>query len=149
VGHMRRIAVGTLIAFGTLFMVACSSTPASSTEPSVKTTPVSCSALSGNNNPGHKLTFSGCTGPTGGSGTVAAPFFTPSVIHWEGGGTTTVGFDGNVKVHSAPGCDAAVTLTKGVVKHSTVPGIKGKFHASFCFNSNYVSLVRGTKMTLG
>jgi hypothetical protein len=89
---MRRIAVGTLIGLGTLFMVTCSSTPAGNSGPSVKATPVSCSALRGINDPGEELTLSGCTGPTGGSGRVMAPFFTPSVIHGTGGGTTTVTF---------------------------------------------------------
>jgi hypothetical protein len=148
-GHMRRIAVGALIVAGTLLMVASSSTADSSTGSRVKATSVSCSALSGINNPGKELKLSRCTSPTGSSGVVAAPFFTPSVIHWTAGGTTTVTFDGTPKEHSAPGCAVAVTLTKGVVKHSTVPGIKGKFHASFCFHSAKISLVPGTKMTFG
>ncbi len=143
---MRRIAI---VGFGALaaLCVGCSSPTARSVTGSAST--VTCSSISGIEDPGQTLTFGGCTGQTGGSGKAAAPFFTPTTIRWHSGRTTTVSFDGNVHIRATKTCPQEVTLTKGIVDKSTLPGTNGKFKATFCIqlNSESMALVPGTKMS--
>ena len=78
---------------------------------------------------------------------MAAPFFSPSVIHWSGGGTTEVVFDPTPKLTSTPNCVNEATVTGGKVDRTTVPSITGDFHTSFCIdNAGNISLAPGTKM---
>jgi hypothetical protein len=111
--------------------------------------PVTCSAIAGSDNPGHKLTTSGCTGATGGSGSVAAPFFSPSTIHWAGGGKTTVTFNPTPRrTGVCPGGSKGFKILGGKVKSSTVTGISGPFEATFCFSpAGRISLLPKTRMT--
>jgi hypothetical protein len=110
--------------------------------------PVSCSAINGLNKPGQQLKISGCTGATGGSGTIAAPFFSPSTVHWTKGGKTTVTFDGTpLRTGVCPGGSKGYKILGGKVKSSTVAGISGSFQATFCFSgSDRISLMPKTKM---
>jgi hypothetical protein len=109
---------------------------------------VSCSAIKGLNDPGQRLTISGCTGLTGGSGFIAAPFFTPSTIHWAKGGKTTVTFKGTpLRTGICPGGLKGFKILGGEVKSSTVTGISGSFQATFCISSaGRMSLMPKTKM---
>ena len=111
--------------------------------------PVTCSAIKGFDNPGQRLTISGCTGATGGSGTVEAPFFTPSTVHWTKGGKTVVTFNGMpVRSGVCPGGSKGFKLLGGKVKSSTVTGISGPFEATFCFSpAGRISLLPKTRMT--
>ena len=111
------------------------------------TSVVTCTSIKGSENLGDTLTLGGCTGATGGSGTVEAPFFTPSVIHWASGGSTTVTFNGHVQPYSTPACPAAVTLKDGRVTQTSISGMSKHFRASFCFHGRRFSLVPGTAMT--
>jgi len=111
--------------------------------------PVTCSAITGVNSPGATLRLSGCTGPTGGSGTVAAPFFSPSTIHWAEGGSTTVTFDPSPLRSGGCPSGSALTLQGGRVASSTVVGISGKLTATFCIDpAGTMSLKSGTSFTL-
>jgi hypothetical protein len=132
---LSALAAGALI-------TGCSTASPSGTEQSA----VTCSAITGVNNPGTVLKLSGCTGPTGGSGTVAAPFFTPSTIHWTAGGSTTVTF--NPTPLQSGGCPggSALTLQDGRVVSSTVAGISGKLQVTFCAGAANMSLKPGTLM---
>jgi len=139
---MRRIAAGILMTSLVATVSSCSSTDTTRSAP-----PVTCRSVSGINDVNQLLTISGCTGSTGGGGTVAAPFFSPSVIHWSGGGTTEVVFDPTPKLTSTATCANQATVTGGKVDKSTVPSITGAFHVSFCISSaGAISLAPGTKM---
>jgi len=109
--------------------------------------PVTCSAISGNNNPGQQVMLSGCTVPTGGSGIASAPLSGQTVIHWSGGGSTEVTIHG--RAPSAMTCPqglSEVTLT-GKAKTITYPGIHGGFWAALCRGpQGNLSLVPGTQM---
>lgn len=135
----RRLWLGTAVAVGSAvwITVGLTAVAGATTHMRVKPTPVTCSGISGTDDIGTTLTLSGCTGPTGGSGTVAGPFFTPSVVHWAAGGSTTVTFDGNVHIgHTCPNGNQSVVLHHGVVASSSVAGISGKFKVTFCFDSS-------------
>ncbi len=119
---------------------------ASSAATSQARTRVTCSSISGIFQPGQKLTLSGCTGATGGSGTTAAPFFTPSTIQWKSGATTTVTFNPWVQLHATSTCPNQTALRDGRVKSTTLKGITLHFWADFCLRGNRVSLVPGTLM---
>lgn len=110
--------------------------------------PVTCSAISGQNQPGSTLTVSRCTGPTGGSGTVAAPFFEPSTIHWAAGGRTTVVFNPRPQqTGQCPGGSRGFRVTGGKVKRSSIAAARGVFRATFCFDAaGNISLMPGTLM---
>ena len=140
---MHRMAAGILVTSLIATASSCSSTDATKSGP-----PVTCSSMSGVNDVNQQLTISGCTGSTGGAGTVAAPFFSPSVIHWSNGGTTEVVFDPTPKLTSTPMCANQATVTGGKVDKSSVPSITGEFHASFCITgAGVMSLAPGTKMS--
>lgn len=144
---MRRAAIVGLGALAALVGVGCSSSTASSVKASAST--VTCSSITGVNNPGETLTLGGCTGQTGGTGKAAAPFFAPTTIRWHSGSTTTVSFDSKVHIRTTKTCYEEVALTNGVVDKSTLPGTNGKFEAKFCFQSDsaQIALVPGTKMS--
>jgi len=108
---------------------------------------VACSSLKGSDIPGKTLTLTGCSGPTGGSAVVAAPFFAPRVIHWANGGSTTVTFNGNVRPHSIPACATAVTPRQGRVIASSISSTTTRFRASLCLRASGISLLPGTAMT--
>ena len=109
---------------------------------------VTCSAISGLDDPGDTLAVTGCTGATGGTGTIAGPFFSPSVISWAAGGQSTVSFDPRpLQTGQCPGGTSAFKLRGGKVKSPTVPGASGAFHATFCFDATGdMSLKPGTLM---
>jgi hypothetical protein len=137
------------VGLATTFVLAATlafAAPAGSSAPPPAKWRITCSSISGINNPGEKLTLSGCTGPTSGSGTTAAPFFTPSVIHWKSGATTTVSFDGSVQINKTATCPAQVTLRRGRVIKTTIKDIPLGFWADLCLRGNHIGLIRGTKM---
>jgi len=110
--------------------------------------PVTCAAISGLDDPGDILTVSGCTGATGGTGTVAGPFFTPSIITWAAGGQSTVTFHPMPRqTGQCPDGSSAFQLRGGRVKSPTIRGASGAFHATFCFDAvGNMSLKPGTLM---
>jgi hypothetical protein len=113
---------------------------------------ISCSSITGAANAGDTLTVSGCTGPTGGSGTVRSPFWAPSTIHWKAGGTTTVTFNPMPRqTPTCPGHTTAFTVLDGKVKKSTgkAKAITGGFHVTFCFPGGNYELKPGTLMRFG
>lgn len=141
---MRRGLLLSALAAGTL-VSGCSTTSNGGTE----AMPVTCNEITGVNNPGATLKLSGCTGPTGGSGTVAAPFFAPSTIHWAAGGSTTVTF--NPTPLQSGGCPSgsAFTLQGGKVVSSTLAGISGELKATFCSDAaGDMSLKPGTLLKI-
>jgi hypothetical protein len=143
-GMLACVAATSLIG---LLAMAQPSGAASAVQANGRTPVVTCTSIKGSENLGATLTLGGCTGATGGSGTVEAPFFTPSVIHWASGGSTTVIFNGHVQPHSTPTCATAVTLKDGRVAQTSTGGMSKHFRASFCFHGRRFSLVPGTVMT--
>ena len=109
---------------------------------------VTCSAIRGVDAIGRTLTVSGCTGATGGTGTIAGPFFTPSKIHWASGGKSKVTFDPTPRqVGICPTGSSPFKLSGGAVVSSGVPDATGSFHASFCIDpTGHMSLQAGTLM---
>ncbi len=143
---MRRSAMVGLSAVVVLVGVGCWSSASSAGS---SANPVICTSIAGVNSPGETLTLGGCTGQTGGTGKVAAPFFSPTTIKWHSGRSTTVSFNGKVHIHATKTCPNEVTLRDGVVDKSTLPGTDGTFEAKFCFRSDSasISLVPGTRMS--
>jgi hypothetical protein len=140
---MRRLLVLSAVIAGVL-MTGCSTASSGSAGPK----PVTCGGISGSDNPGATLALSGCTGPTGGSGTVAAPFFAPSTIHWASGRTSTVSFNPTPRqVGNCPTGSMPFRLTGGTVTSPGIPGATGTFNASFCIDAaGDMSLQAGTLM---
>jgi Bacterial Ig domain len=115
--------------------------------PPISSALVTCSSISGDNHPGQRLELSGCTGPTGHAGAIAAPFSDSLVIHWSGGGISVVTIKSRLR--SALTCPHGwreVTL-KGNVKGTTIPGANERFGAALCSDSQgHLTLVPGTKV---
>ena len=148
---MRRFVAGLLVTSLVGLTAACSGSSDSSsasTESSAAAT-VTCHAVSGSDDVGQKLTFAGCTGPTGGSATVMGPLASPTVIHWASGGTTQVVFDSNMLQTENPTCPTQLTVMGGRVVASTVADITGVVHGTFCIDSSRaVTLAAGATFTL-
>ena len=144
---MRRV-IGLLVVVSVAGLgTACSGTAASSSADPSDAPTVSCRAISGTDDFGQRLTLSGCTGATGGSGTVMGPFVSPTQIHWSSGGVTRVMFEPTVQVTAVPTCNRVMTVTDGTVISSTVPGISGQFQVAFCIDaSGSISLAPGTSL---
>ncbi len=149
---MQRLTAGLLTASLAGLMAACSGSPgpsSSSSETGSEAIPtVTCHSVSGTNDVGQKLTLAGCSGPTGGSGTVLGPFASPTVIHWASGGTTQVVFDSNTQVTDNPSCPTQLTATGGRVLSTSVHGITGNVRGVICIDSTgTISLPPGTTLT--
>ena len=148
---MRRFIAGVLVTALAVVAAACSGSSDSSS-PSTQAASaatVTCRTVSGTDDVGQKLTFSGCTGPTGGTGTVMGPFASPTVIHWASGGTTQVVFDSNMQQTGTPTCPTQLTIMDGRVVASTEAGITGAVHGTFCIDdARSVSQAPGSTFTL-
>ena len=143
------IAVVPVTLVAAAFVLASPKLASATTQKRVKPAPVTCGAISDHDDPAARtFTVSGCTGPTGGAGTVASPFFTPSTIEWAAGGSTTVTFNGRVhEGRACPNGETSALLRGGKVTSSTVAGISGRFAVTFCFDaSGNISLKPGTLM---
>ncbi len=107
---------------------------------------VTCGSLSGVNSDDHTLTFSHCTGPTGGYGTLKAPMHSPVTIHWASGQSTQISFT----AHSVRGPRSVCpgqTRVVGQVTQTSIKGFKLLFAGSYCSDStHHVTLVPHTRI---
>jgi hypothetical protein len=119
--------------------------------PSGAVTYTTCGSLSGVDLSGQVDTIGGCTGPTGGSGTISGPLTSPVTVSWSGGGTTTISFTTKtIKRSKCPAGSAESSLT-GHATASTGPAqeIRGMFFAKVCVGPDEnLSLVTGKPMLL-
>jgi len=148
---MRRFVAALLVTSLVGLTAACSGSSDSATTSTESGAPatVTCHGVSGSDDVGQKLTFTGCTGPTGGSATVMGPLASPTVIHWASGGNTQVIFDSNVQQTENPTCPTQLTVMGGRVVASTVPGIAGAVHGAFCIDAaRAITLAPGASFTL-
>lgn len=134
---MRRFVAGLLVTSLIGLTAACSGSTDSSTTTTEAGTAatVTCLTTSGTDDVGQKLTLSGCSGPTGGSGTMMGPFASPTVIHWASGGSTQVVFDSNMQLTGTLSCPTQLTVMGGQVVSSTVGGVTGPVHGTFCIDA--------------
>ena len=153
--HLRRIAAVAIVSVSVLGTVAAA--PAGS----ATLRGITCSDLKGTfvatATDRATITFSGCTGNTGGA---SAPIYLPTngVINWQNGTTTTFGEPKLKQIKKKPGakrsCPAgSVRLrTAGDVTADTTGSVKvpGKFKEDICVNrtTGIVTIAPGSKVTI-
>jgi|GEM_PF-2769779 len=148
---MRRFVAGLLVASLVGLTAACSGSTDAGTAStgSAGTATVTCHAVSGSDDVGQRLTFTGCTGPTGGSAVLMGPLASPTIIHWASGGTTQLVFDSDIQQTGNPACPSQLTVMNGQVVASSAAGIAGAVHGTFCIDATRaVTLAPGADFTL-
>jgi hypothetical protein len=110
-------------------------------------TGVGCSSISGADSPGQRLTLTGCTAQSAGSGTMAAPLSSPAAIRWFSGGTTVVTFTESTPSKTTCTDGGTEATLKGNVSSSTILGVGERFSAAICHDpQGNLSLAPGTTM---
>jgi hypothetical protein len=141
VGRFAAATVGGLA----ICLVGMTGSAIAGPAPAGQSRTITCGSLSGVNTDDHTLTFSHCTGPTGGWGTLKAPLTSGITIHWTSHKSTQITYTAHAVKPPAPGCSSE-THVAGKVTQTSITGFKLNFAASYCTDStHHVTLAPNTR----